>query len=252
MALSSDSRAHPSSASPEGDETVRAGSSKIIGLPTTLSTMTDWAAWGTSVGTLVLAGATFAAVRSSNHSARVAERTLLAGLRPVLAPARHGDPDEQVQFADGRVFEIGEGRALVQQENGNVYLAMPLRNVGAGMAVLRGYRLEAESAEQASQDPLGQARHRKGDTAPDPAVFAEQQRDLYIPSGDLGFWQAAARDAQTQLYQDLEVAIHTRGRVTVDVLYTDHDGGQPTLTRFVLLPDNNERWRCDVTRHWTL
>jgi hypothetical protein len=130
--------------------------------------MTDWAAWGTSVGTLVLAGATFAAVRSSNHSARVAERTLLAGLRPVLAPARRGDPDEQVQFADGRVFEIGDGRALVHRENGSVYLAMPLRNVGAGMAVLRGYQLEAESAEQASRDPRGQARHRKGDAAPDP------------------------------------------------------------------------------------
>jgi hypothetical protein len=214
--------------------------------------MTDLAAWGTSVGTLVLAGATFAAVRSSNHSARVAERTLLAGLRPVLAPARRSDPDEQVQFADGRVFAIGDGHALVRRENGNIYLAMPLRNVGAGMAVLRGYQLEAESADETNRDPLGQARHRKGDAPPDPAVFAEQQRDIYVPSGDLGFWQAAARDPQSQLYQDLEVAIRTQGRVTVDVLYTDHDGGQPTITRFVLLPDDNKRWRCDVTRHWTL
>ena len=54
--------------------------------------MTDWAAWGTSVGTLVLAGATFAAVRSSNRSARVAERTLLVGLRPLLVTSRAQDP----------------------------------------------------------------------------------------------------------------------------------------------------------------
>jgi len=41
--------------------------------------MTDWAAWGTSAGTLALAGATFAAIRSSNRSARIAERGLLPG-----------------------------------------------------------------------------------------------------------------------------------------------------------------------------
>ena len=43
------------------------------------SCMTDWASWGTAAGTLVLAGATFAAIRSSNRSARIAERSLLAG-----------------------------------------------------------------------------------------------------------------------------------------------------------------------------
>jgi hypothetical protein len=26
----------------------------------------------------------------------------------------------------------------------------------------------------------------------------------------------------------------------------------PTITRFVLLPDGGERWRCDLTRQWTL
>ena len=49
--------------------------------------MVDWvtiSALATAGGTLVLAAATFSAVRSSNRSARVAERALLAGLRPVL------------------------------------------------------------------------------------------------------------------------------------------------------------------------
>jgi hypothetical protein len=213
--------------------------------------MTDWAAWGTSVGTLVLAGATFAAVRSSNHSARVAERSLLAGLRPVLAPTRATDPGDQVQFADGRVFAVGEGRALAQEHDGVVYLAMPLRNVGAGMAVLRGYQLEAQRAEEVQNDPLGPARHRRGDPLPDRTRFAEQQRDLYISAGDTGFWQAALRDPTSESYDDARAALRTGGRVTVDLLYTDHEGGQPTITRFVLLPDGNERWRCDVTRHWT-
>jgi hypothetical protein len=41
-------------------------------------------------------------------------------------------------------------------------------------------------------------------------------------------------------------------RITVDVLYGDHEGGQPTMTRLVLLTDEGGAWRCDATRHWNL
>jgi hypothetical protein len=213
--------------------------------------MTDWAAWGTSIGTLVLAGATFAAVRSSNRSARIAERALLAGLRPLLTPSRPEDPDERVQFADGRVFSVRAGRAMICDEQGVIYLAVALRNVGAGIALLRGYCLEGESAETVARDPSGVARHRRGDRPPDRHRFAEQQRDLYIPSGNVGFWQAALRDTQDARYGQVREALETAGRVTVDLLYTDHEGGQPGITRFVLLPDGDTSWRCDVTRHWS-
>src|SRR5258708_9903502 len=47
---------------------------------------------GTAVGTLVLAGATFISVRASAHSTRIAERALLAGQRPLLAPAGPDHP----------------------------------------------------------------------------------------------------------------------------------------------------------------
>jgi hypothetical protein len=213
--------------------------------------MTDWAAWGTSVGTLVLAGATFATVRSSNRSARIAERALLAGLRPLLTPSRPEDPDEQVQFADGRVFGVRAAGAMLREEGGAIYLAMALRNVGAGIALLRGYHLEAEPAEAVARDPSGVARHRRGDRPPDRGTFAEQQRDLYIPSGNVGFWQAALRDAGEERYQQVDEALRSAGRVTVDLLYTDHEGGQPAITRFVLLPGGDAGWRCDVTRHWS-
>ena len=213
--------------------------------------MTDWAAWGTSAGTLVLAGATFAAVRSSNRSARIAERSLLAGLRPALATARPQDHDVQVQFADGRTFDVGGARALVREQDGVIYLAIPLRNVGAGIATLSRYRIQAEPADRAAQDELGVARHRRGEEAPDPTHFSEQQRDLYVATGDVGFWQAARRDPRSPDYAALRSAIETSGRITVDVLYTDHEGGQPTVTRFVLLADR-AGWRCDVTHHWSL
>jgi hypothetical protein len=213
--------------------------------------MTDWASAGTAVGTLILAGATFAAVRSGNRSARIAERALLAGLRPLLMPGQDGDPVERVLFADGRILDVGGARATVDEADGIVYLALPLANVGSGLARLLGYRLEAQIAEEMERDPLGPARHRRGDALPDLVAFRRQQRDLYIAPGRVGFWQAALRDPHDALRVTTLEAIRTSGRITVDLLYGDHEGGQPTLTRFVLLREE-QGWRSDVTRHWSL
>ena len=99
-------------------------------------------------------------------------------------------------------------------------------------------------------DPLGPARHRRGAQAPDPATFAQQQRDLYIAAGDTGFWQAALRDPTSSTYTATQQAHHTRGRLTVDLLCGDLEDGQPTITRFVLLPAPPDAWRCDTTHHW--
>jgi hypothetical protein len=55
----------------------------------------DWStisALTTGGGTLVLAAATFASVRSGNRTARLAERSLLANIRPLLLPSRLDDP----------------------------------------------------------------------------------------------------------------------------------------------------------------
>jgi len=206
---------------------------------------------GTAAGTLVLAGATFVSVRASARSTRIAQRALLAGQRPVLAPAGRGDPAESVQFADGRVFPVPSGQALAVQEPGVIYLAIPLCNVGAGLAMLNGYHLQGKPASDVARDPRGAARHLRGDPPPGPRAFSRQQRDLLISTRRPGFWQAALRDPQSPLYDEVARAISTGGRVTVDVLYGDHEGGQPAVTRFVLLPEAGS-WRCDATRHWSL
>jgi hypothetical protein len=216
--------------------------------------MTDWvtlADIGTAVGTLVLAGATFVAVRASVRTAAIAERTLLAGQRPVLAPAGPDDPAADVQFADGLVFPVGNGQPLVRHDTATIYLAIPLRNVGAGLAMLRGYHLQGEPAAHVAQDTRGLARHLRGDPPPQPRTFSPQQRDLLISTSRTGFWQAALRDPETVLYKEMAQAIDTRGRITVDVLYGDHEGRQPSVTRFVLLPEAGT-WRCDAVRYWSL
>jgi hypothetical protein len=216
--------------------------------------MAPWVALadiGTAVGTLVLAASTFIAVRASVRSTRIAERALLAGQRPVLGPTGPDDPAESVQFADGRVFPVSNGQALVHDEAGNIYLAIPLHNEGAGLALLRGYRLEGEPGSDAVHDPRGVARHLRGDPPPQAQAFSPQQRDLLISTRRPGFWQAALRDPETPLYKEIKRSIESRGRITVDVLYGDHEGGQPAVTRFVLLPEA-DAWRCDAVRYWSL
>jgi hypothetical protein len=216
--------------------------------------MTDWvtlADIGTAAGTLILAGSTFVAVRASARSTTIAERALLAGQRPVLAPAGPEDPTASVQFADGLVFPVGNGQPLVQRDSGIIYLAIPLRNAGAGLATLRGYRLQGEPAAHVTEDSRGVARHLRGDAPPQPLTFSPQQRDLLISTSRAGFWQAALRDPESILYKEIMQAIETRGRITVDVLYGDHEGGQPSVTRFVLLPEEGS-WRCDAVRYWNL
>jgi hypothetical protein len=89
----------------------------------------DWASIAspaTAAGTLVLAVATFAAVRSANRAARVAEQSLLIGLRPLIMPSRLRDPPQKVIFGDHKWFTVPGGCAAGAAEDGAVYLTASL------------------------------------------------------------------------------------------------------------------------------
>src|SRR4029077_5208091 len=158
--------------------------------------MADWvviSSLATAGGTLALAGATYAAVRSSNRSARLAELALQEQRRPVLVHSNDDDRTQAVSFGGGHQMSLGGGSAAVEVEADGVYLAASLRNVGEGIAVLQGWRSDAAATSEA--DPQGRWRESmvKG-KPPAPEEFRPLMRDQYIPSGDLGFWQAALRD----------------------------------------------------------
>lgn len=178
--------------------------------------MADWAtisALATAGGTLVLAAATFASVRSANRSARITERALLANLRPVLVPTRMTDPVEKVGFIDQKWLKVAGQRAVAEVTEDAIYMAFTVRNIGAGMAVLDRWDLIVGET-----DP--NQRHR------DPDSFARLTRDIYIPPGDIGFWQAAFRDPGEPRFIELRKAIEARDRIVIDLLYEDHEGGQ--------------------------
>jgi hypothetical protein len=124
--------------------------------------MADWvtiSSLATAGGTLVLAAATFASVRSANRAARTAERALQVGLRPLLVPSRLEDPLIKVMWVDGHYSRLEGGRAAVEIKDGVIYLAVSLRNVGSGMAVLHGWRPSPErsAAMRPMRIPSGSA-----------------------------------------------------------------------------------------------
>src|SRR5207248_10908655 len=100
----------------------------------------------TAGGTLVLAAATYAAVKSSNRSAQVAELALRQQLRPVLVNSRFDDPEQKIMFMEGRWLKAAGSQAAVEHENDVVYLAASLRNVGTGIAVLVGWHVWSPDA----------------------------------------------------------------------------------------------------------
>jgi len=218
-------------------------------------TASDWATianLATALGTLVLAVATFAAVRSANLTARVAQQSLLVGLRPVLMTARRDDPVQKVNFGDKKWVRIPGGGAVgaVGDEDVDgaspVYLAVALRNAGSGIAVLHGWRFYPEWQRGEQHAPLEE--------------FERQNRDLYIPVGDIGFWQGAFRNPEDPRYSPARTAIEAREPWTVELLYGDHEGGQRAVTRFTMLPlrtedpdaDPEGGWLASQSRHWNI
>jgi hypothetical protein len=203
----------------------------------------DWvttSSLATAAGTLVLALATFSSVRSANRAARTAERSLQVGLRPVLFPSRPDDPTQKIRWLGDHWSHLEGGRGSIEVVDDILYMAMSLRNVGSGIAVIQGWRATLEN-------PIGEV------VRPDPGDFQHQVRDLYVPAGDSSFWQGAIRDRD---HPDRAGAMQgvEKGALTVDLIYSDHEGGQRTISRFSLTrrASGDPSWLCSVVRHWNL
>jgi hypothetical protein len=205
----------------------------------------------TAAGTLVLAVATFSATRSANRASRIAERSLLASLRPVLVHAQLGDPRQKIGFADEHWVHVDGPSAAFDVTDSAIYLAFGLRNVGSGMAILQSWYPIPERA-------LSGQMHRPVEE------FRQQTRALYVPSGGLGFWQGALRDPAEQIFADFKAAAAARQPVTIDLLYSDINGGQRTVTRLSVLPApgagpdpddpsrRDNRWIASIGTHWPI
>jgi hypothetical protein len=189
--------------------------------------MADWetiSSLATGAGTLVLAVATFAAVRSSNRSARVAELALQEQRRPLLAGSRiKVDPEQKIMFADEHWVRVAGGFAVAENMEGVIYLVASVRNFGSGIGVCQAWGvrpgLQRRAVEHIPEDHL-----------------TAQTRDLYVAPGDVGVWQGAIRDRSDPGYDEIGRAISQHDPITLELLYSDQVGAQPTITRFTLVP----------------
>ena len=201
----------------------------------------DWvtiSALATAAGTLVLAIATFASVRSANRAARVAEQALMTNLRPLLTTSRLEDPGEKVGFADDHYLRIPGGGAGADVTDDAIYLAIALRNAGSGLALLHGWVF-----------------HPQRNLSPhhaEPDEFRRLTRDLYIAPGEPGFWQGAFRDPADPQFEAARTAIEARQPMSIDILYGDQEGGQRMISRFALTPRSDGNWMASIGRHWNV
>jgi hypothetical protein len=204
--------------------------------------MNDWvivSSLATAVGTLVLAVATFASVRSANRSARVAEEAMLAGVRPLLMPSRLEDAPIKVNFADDHYVVVRGSGATAETTDEAIYLTMSVRNVGTGIALLHGWRLEFVDEPSHFERPSLES-------------FRRLTRDLYVASGDVTFWQGTYRDPSEPDFARARDLIAARHRIVLDLLYGDHQGGQRMISRFTLMPRGDDDWMATVARHWNV
>jgi hypothetical protein len=144
-----------------------------------------------------------------------------AGMRPVMMNSRLQDPRQKVMFGDGRWVAVPGGAAAVEVGDNAIYLALSVRNAGTGMGIMHGWRLSArrpgEHLERPPQDE-----------------FTPQTRDMYVASGDVGFWQGALRDPDSEQFKTIQAAIEASEILQLDLLYGDFEGGQRVISRFTL------------------
>jgi hypothetical protein len=209
--------------------------------------VTDWSTTAsllTAGGTLVLAVATFASIRSANRSARTseraartAERSLLVGQRPLLVNSRPQDPEQTVQYLEGLWLTVDGGTAVLEVTDKVVYLAISIRNVGSGLAVMHGWHVQIGLQTERSHPPLEE--------------FTTQSLDIYVAPGDEGLWLGALRDPTADIFQRVTSAVKAGESLVMNLLYGDFEGGQRVISQFSLR-HAGERWLAQATRHFNV
>ena len=161
------------------------------------------------------------------------------GIRPLLMPSRLEDVAQKIMWGDEHWALLPAAGATVELVDGNVYLAMSLRNSGSGIGVIHGWHLGL-------RDPHTPHPHAE------PDEFRPQIRDLYVPGDGIAFWQAAIRDPDDPEYAPLADAIRAAHVFAVELLYSDGEGGQRSIGMYSIARLGDERWMCSMIRHWNL
>jgi hypothetical protein len=154
-------------------------------------------------------------------------------------PSRPSDPALKVGYLDNHFVSLPGGSATAEVTDAAIYLSMSVRNVGNGIAILHGWRIEFSRQLTDMERPSVDDFHRL-------------TRDLYVAVGDVAFWQGTYRDPTETEFSEVSARVCARERLVLDILYGDHQGGQRVVSRFLLIPRSEEGWFVTVARHWNV
>src|SRR5262245_25204742 len=161
------------------------------------------------------------------------------GIRPLLMSSRLTDTEQKIMWGDEHWARLSGSGATAEVVDDNLYLAMSVRNSGSGIAVIHGWYLVLQELQQDHAHA-------------EPDEFRRQLRDPYVAGDDVGFW--AGRHPRSGRSRIRRPAGGPSGpRVfAIELLYSDHEGGQRAIGRFAVAPVKESVWLCSVVRHWNL
>ena len=145
----------------------------------------------------------------------------------------------KITFADDHAFHIDGGRAAAEVEGDAIFMALPLHNVGPGLAILHSWHVTA------SRDISDQSFE-------DVSTYRRLSRDSHRPAAMSVSGRAPSATGPIPTSSRRGPPSKPANPSPSTCLYSDSDGGQRTVTRFRLghAPDAaaNE-WYPRVGRH---
>lgn len=151
--------------------------------------------------------------------------------------SRLQDPRQKIQYPEGMTLEVNGGSAAIEVTDDVVYLAVSVRNVGSGVAVLHGWDVQVGLTTERSHPPLED--------------FTTQNLDIYVAPGDNGLWLSALRDPAADIFTAVTDAFKAGDPLVINLLYGDFEGGQRVITQ-ITVRHANERWLAQATRHFNV
>jgi hypothetical protein len=193
----------------------------------------DWVA----VATLVVAAATALLAYVSLLAARTASRQLSRDMRPVVVPSKPDDHTRRNRFGDGTLVPQSDEIIYTEIRDDSSYLGICLRNIGTGIAVVRGLKLCLAGEEERQ---------------PGPSEFAFTEKAIYMAPADTAYLTNLAQRTNEEWFGPaLLKGIADHLNMSVHFLYTDMTNSQPSITRMELHYDPGlDTFYPAELRHW--
>lgn len=189
-----------------------------------------------------LVTATIALAVATVTVALLSARQIKHNLLPIMVPARPDGRKRVARFTLEKHVTIRNADTYAEFDGDGVCLAVCLRNIGSGVAVLKGFDASPnDSAEPASYD------------VPSLSRFASALHALYLGPGDAAYLAifTSLDSSRTDAYEVVQETVPNGASLLLDLVYTDHSGGQLTISRLELeWATDVDRYVAKVARYW--